>query len=548
MQMQSIGRNVRLSCSAAVGAASLALAATTVSATHYYVAPGRTGDYTADNPGGSPVEAAQKATAAGDVIHLATGLYEFENGDIMVADGVTLVGGGTTPEETVVSRIVAAPNGSTNARVIHLGRNAVMRNLTSRGGYTAYQAAGVLGYSATAGIHKSFTVSNCVVENASALYKGGGSMGGMWIDCVIRNCEVRNVSGAALYEGSGGGIWGGTLRGCVVTNNTAAYLGGGIAGNDADKCEAQDCLIAFNKAPYGAGAGVSSAYAPENCRLAGCTLEGNDAQLATGQTWGGWGGAAFNCFTTNSLIANNNSIGYGGGTYGGRNADCRISGNRGSFGGGTMEGVNIGCTICGNTAYLGQGGACYNSSTYNCLVSGNTSQEDAVLFRGYHQGDVILDNISLSGYRGSAIASVDNSTMDVAAVNCTIVGNTGTGARAQVFLAAVTNSIVVGGTGGAFEADILYGDAVHSLFGSRSGGYDAVKCIAGADPKFAKDGPTVFDCYTPLPGSPCRDAGVHIGWMDGAKDIAGNPRIKYGAVDIGALECCGGLAFTIVVK
>lgn len=280
MQMQSIGRNIRPRVAA--GAAALALTATTVSATHYYVAPGRTGDYTADNPGGSPVEAAQKATAAGDVIHLATGLYEFENGDIMVADGVTLVGGGATPEETVVSRIVAAPNGSTNARVIHLGRNAVMRNLTSRGGYTAYQAAGVLGYSATAGVHKQFTVSNCVVENASALYKGGGSMGGMWIDCVIRNCEVRNVSGASLYEGSGG--------------------------------------------------------------------------------------------------------------------------------------------------------------------------------------------------------------------------------------------------------------------------YDAVKCIAGADPKFAKDGPTVFDYYTPRVGSPCRDAGVHIGWMDGAKDIAGNRRIKYGTVDIGALEYCGGLAFTVVVK
>ena len=55
--------------------------ATTAGATHYYVAPGGTGDYTQGSPGGSPLEAAQRATASGDVIHLATGLYEYESGD-----------------------------------------------------------------------------------------------------------------------------------------------------------------------------------------------------------------------------------------------------------------------------------------------------------------------------------------------------------------------------------------------------------------------------------------------------------------------------------
>ena len=68
----------------------------------YYVAPGGTGDYTQGNPGGSPIVAAQMATASGDVIHLGTGLYEYESDDVFafrIADGVELVGGGDNPEE-----------------------------------------------------------------------------------------------------------------------------------------------------------------------------------------------------------------------------------------------------------------------------------------------------------------------------------------------------------------------------------------------------------------------------------------------------------------
>ena len=596
------GENMNIgktSCAAVVLAAAT-VANATAGATHYYVAPGGTGDYSQGNPGGSPVEAARRATASGDVIHLATGFYDLnaESGDIMVADGVALIGGSDNPAETVVSRIVAAPGDSTNARVLYLGRNAVLRNLTSSGGYTVYQAAGILGYSANV-VHKQFSVSNCIVENASALYKGGASMGGTWRDCVIRNCTVRRTNRDNNMEGSGGGIWGGTLYNCVLTNNVASYAGGGVAGDPTDPCAVYDCTIAFNTAPYGAGAG--SEHGPDYCRLYNCTVVSNDGHSASGEAWGGKGGGVYNCFVTNSLVAwnttrvdvslygnlgggagvyrgrvydsavegnrttycwkqgvgqgvdgggaeeaylencrivGNYSVRYAGGTLNCTNVHCLISGNQGTIGGGTFNGVNIECTICSNMAYGVQGGACYNSSTFNCLIFENISKEDAVLVRGYHRGDIIVGNVTQGRDRGSAIASSDNSTLDVAAVNCTIVGNSGAASRAQVFLAAVTNSIVVDGTGPGFVADVMYGEAVHSLFGSRDGGNAAVNCLVGVDPKFVsapveREGP-----YSLKSESPCVGAGLNLEWMVAAKDILGNARLFRldPTVDIGACE------------
>jgi len=65
-----------------------------------------------------------------------------------------------------------------------------------------------------------------------------------------------------------------------------------------------------------------------------------------------------------------------------------------------------------------------------------------------------------------------------------------------------------------------------------------------------KDGDPLFGNlaagdYTLLKGSPCIDTGSNQGWMDGAKDLAGNTRKTYGGlggtrgspvVDMGAYE------------
>lgn len=592
-------------------------AGATAFATDYYVAAGGTGDYTAGNPGPSPFEAATRATAAGDVIHVAPGLYSYETGAFYVNPGVTMIGGTDNPEDTVIERVVTVRDkDKTNDRVIFLGRKGVLRNLTVRGGYTAYQAACVLGYGYDMIVHKDFSVSNCVIENGSAKYKGGGSYGGVWRDCVIRNCEVRNPTENQPTEGSGGGIWGGTLYNCVITNNTGIFSGGGLAGNAAEPFYAENCLIAYNNAPYGGGA--ATYHGGTSCRLVNCSVVSNSAvNNYPGQNWGGRGGGVYGCYLTNCVVRGNvatfplaaadNPLGggglssacayfcdivgnrtgmvnggdwhvsgggaetsylegcrimdnysncYGGGTIYSTNVNCWVSGNSATLGGAALQSVFRSCVISNNVSRSNEAGAAYNSTTYNCLVIHNRSKFGAVLFRGYHQGDLIVGNTTegvVSRSAGSAISPLDGTDgtkCDAAAVNCTLVGNTG--GDAALWAVHATNCLVVGNS----PVDVKWmtlADTCMWVTDANASRPDetaapAVNCTKIADPKFVAQ-PGKGECaYSLRLSSPCKDKGRSFDWMDGATDLLGNPRVKFGAPDIGAFECCAQYGSTLLVR
>lgn len=558
------------------------LAAVSALAADYYVAPNGTGDYSQGNPGPTPWGAAEKATHAGDVIHLAAGTYSYTTGNIMVKPGVTMIGATENPDDTVIERI--KQSGDKNNRCIHLGRNATLRNLTVRGGYTDYQAATVLGYDTA--VHKVFSVSNCIVEGGSALYKGGGSYGGTWRNCIIRNCTVRNPYSRELDEGSGGAVWGGTLYDCTITNNTAYFAGGGLSGSTTDPCVAYNCTLAYNTAPYGSGAGVNFVYyRPECVRLYSCNVVSNDGHNATGQSWGGKGGGTCNCWVTNSLIAwnktrtdntqgsgtgggagvyqgrvydstiqgnqttkygangyvdgggaeaaylencrilDNTSVRYAGGTLSCTNVNCVIAGNQGSGGGGTFRGLNIGCVISNNTATTIQGGACYNSDTINCrIVDNKTSNDLGALCRGHHQGDLIIGNsCGKTTEGGSALQPQTGSAADCWAVNCTIYGNKG--GTCQAYASHTTNCIITASADGKTDVDAC--ELINCFYGSKTSRTpDGTNSIQGNDPGFvgaaAEDGEDFFSLKFE---SPCVDKGLNQPWMLAATDILGHARI-----------------------
>ena len=471
------------------------LSAFSVYATDWYASPDGTGGGTSPTDRGEVITVSRSMNT-GDILYLAPGTYNLDksksesqksgsgvyvclptmsNGTTV--SNLTFVGESDNPEDV---RLVGTQ--ADKMRIFYCGTGGhVIRNVLISGGYTDYQGAGIC---AAAGFssepEKAFMISNCIVENCSAAYQGANA-GGAWRNCVIRNNTVRNTTAAkpgagnTENEGSGGGVFGATLYDCVITNNTAGFCGGGIAGGrrdglpDRNICptRAYNCLIGWNRAKYGAGAGVTTNFvtttsfdARTYCQLYNCTVVSNTASMVGGgahlcavsnsvvrgnsSTWdngsatsyatyrmGGGGGAAF-CDIFGSRIEANRSIrggagamlsklvrcdildnvatgnpnGYGGGTYAcSLVQDCLLTGNKANYGGAGFNGYFENCVMTNNEATARDGGATYNATTRNCIVVGNLAGRFYAHCRGAHYGDLVYGNKNLQNPAGNRSAS-----------------------------------------------------------------------------------------------------------------------------------------------
>ncbi|MBQ6008151.1 MAG: hypothetical protein IJL17_06400 [Kiritimatiellae bacterium] len=508
-----------------------------------------------------------------------------------VVSNLTFIGESDNPEDV---RLIGKP--ADGMRILYLQYGGhVIRNLLISGGYTSYQGSGIcMGDDLRGAKHvQAYTASNCIVENCSVGYKGA-SRGGVWRNCVIRNNTVRNI-GSGDGEGTGGGIYNATLYDCVITNNTAGLSGGGIAGGvDGGReapTKAYNCLIGWNKAPYGGGAGVSTSFtARAYCQLFNCTVISNTASQM--------GGGAFRCTISNSVIctnyvslAGNNALdgtfaagggvaycdvldstltgntcvkngagaarssltgcritsntatGNGGGAY---NCplvkDCVLGNNRSEYGGAGCISYFENCVMTNNTANV-EGGATYNSTSRTCIVSWNLAQRYAHA-RGAHYGDIVCGNRNKDGSQASGIGA--NDTYDgepLPVVNCTVWNNTY--GNSNVSRATLTNSVVWSVT------EMGTHSAVNSFW--RNGTVaNQTGCISGTDkdPMFtAVDGTqsgvegasAPWTAYMLRAKSPCFNKGILLPGQASETDVLGNPRVKYGLVDMGALECIQSL-------
>lgn len=616
--------------SLAVTTASLAL---TASAADWYVAPGGTGNGMSPSDRGDLMDVLYNGQIAnGDTIYLAAGPYNLDvskspegsvpgyGGYLLAkANNLTLIGESDNPEDV---RLVGNPSDQMRIFVVY-NSGCVLRNLLMTGGYTIAQGAGICMSDTFVGNPEStFTASNCVVENCSAAYQGGGVFGGLLRDCVIRNNEVRNKG--TYPEGSAGGVFHATLYDCVITNNYAGFCGGGIAGgrqNGADSdypicvTRAYNCLIGWNRSVYGGGAAVAPGnLTREYCQLFDCTIMENEASYDATGDGGGLGGGAYQCIVSNCVVRGNastrptgftfNAYGhaysyaagggvldcevvdsviesntsynggagaacssltgceilnnaasgedhrvFGGGAFGSFATNCVFAGNSARYGGGAFEGYLENCVLSNNYANAAEGGATYDTSTRNCIVVGNRAKMYYALCKGSHYGDLVYGNSNelINPLAASGIGA-DAGEAEAVAVNCTVWGNDNS--SAQVSRTTMTNCLV-----GSVE---YIPSAVNSFW--RYGTVDnQTGCVSGEDkdPKFEgvalADHPTVIVGYAPeafmiKSGSPCRDTGVSLAGQRNETDILGNKRVKYSGVDMGALECAGGLAFTIVIR
>ena len=595
-----------------------ALFASAASATNWYASPDGTGGGTSPTDRGEVITTSQKMST-GDTLYLAPGTYNLDKtkSESNVSGSGTYIRVPTKSKGTTVSNLTFIGESDNPEDVRLVGTQTdkmrvfyfatgghVIRNLLVSGAYTDYQGAAFCMSDDFRGKHEqAFTVSNCVAENSSAAYKGA-CRGGVWRNCVIRNNMVRNTTTGAM-EGTGGGVYNATLYDCVITNNMAGLAGGGLAGGvDSGvnaPTKAYNCLIGWNQAPYGAGAGESPSFTVgTRCQLYNCTVISNTASQL--------GGGAFRCTVTNSTITgnyvsrestntvdgtsasgggvafcdvfdstlegntcarsgagaargnltgcrilNNTATLYGGGTYGcSLVKDCFLAGNKGDHGGAGFNGYFENCVMTNNTATIAHGGATYNATSRNCIVVGNYAKQRFAHARGAHYGDLVYGNKNGDSSGSSGIgADAANADEPLPVVNCTVWGNQY--GRAQVSRATLTNSVV-------WSVEDNIHSAVNSFW--RNGTVaNQTGCISGTDkdPKFVGVNGTVsmteataksapWTAFMLRASSPCRDTGLTLPGQATEKDAFGNPRVKYGGVDMGALECIQSLGTSMIFR
>ena len=173
------------------------------------------------------------------------------------------------------------------------------------------------------------------------------------------------------------------------------------------------------------------------------------------------------------------------------------------------------CTISGNSAT--RGGGMHYGTANNCTISGNSTRWGGGMYYGVANNCTISDNSATNG--GGMYNGMAN--------NCTINGNSATYGGGMAGGTA-KNTIVYGNTapnGKNFYHSSAYYTCSPDLTHGVNGNITNVPLFVDA----------ANGDYRLAAGSPCIDAGSN-GYVVGALDLAGLPRIAGGVVDMGAYE------------
>ena len=224
------------------------------------------------------------------------------------------------------------------------------------------------------------------------------------------------------------------------------------------------------------------------------TLSGNAA---------GGGGGAYGCTLSNCTLSGNSVNSTGGGAWNCYLISCLICSNYANYdGGGASSSTLVNCALFKNTAVTGAGGGAYGGMLTNCLLYLNTAH-----------------------YGGGACGL---NPQRIVLVNCTIVSNSASVSAGGAYIATLDNCILYYNSNSAnanFQVSSLNYCCTWPLPDSGAGNITN-------EPMFVS---LVGNDFHLQSNSPCINSGNNA-FVTVTNDFDGNPRIRGGAVDIGAYE------------
>ena len=509
-------------------------------------APGGVGDVAALTNALTQFNALSSRTSGH--IYLQPGVYNLSEVYMTGASHLTIsaaqhglfAGLGDGPEDTVL--IGGGESGAHRVLAVGGGGNFgwfTVSNMTVTGGWTSGDGGGISGNGTTRYSH--LIVSNNYAAGSN-FGGGGGCMRGCAEYCRFADNRIGtgNRSGGALWTDGGGGQQENLLQGawhCVFSNNVAPNQGGAL--RLQGKCV--DCRFFGNTANYGGAIVMPSTEWNWYIEKFTNTTEVLNSTFI-GNTLSAWGhGSAMYCTDTSRLAfvsnctfsANNADVGGNGVVYRADLYDCAIERNLRS------ETIFYDCNLTGCLV-------ADNTNTYRSLAIDTSSS------LGAHTNVNCL-------FRGNISTAYGQVSYQKAIVNCTYTGNNSTGGANYGGICTkclMWNTVLFDNWIGWYREDVrahnTNGDLpvvmTNCLFQTcdqytllDDNGYVTNDCVAATRKvsNMLLENPANGD-YTPTTRSAAYNAGCQEPWilaLLGEKDLAGNPRVYGGALDIGAYEC-----------
>jgi len=236
------------------------------------------------------------------------------------------------------------------------------------------------------------------------------------------------------------------------------------------------------------------------------------------------------CLISNNLTSITGGFG-GGGAWKTTLIHCTLVSNRGIQFGGGRECLLSNCVVRANLATLSIGGI-GNSTAWDTLIQNNMGGTASYSYGGGAAWGILYNCLVVGNTAGGVAGGVFGSSL----YNCTVVSNKASasaGGVRQVYASApIVNCIIYDNSALAHPNWDVIDQRTNILF--------CCTTPSPGDPNSTTDSPMFVDPalgnYHLQSKSPCIDAGSNQGWMTGAKDMDGAPRIINGRVNMGAFE------------